>query len=192
MGRAREFDIDEVLEKAKRVFWEKGYEAASIQDLVEATGVNRASLYQAFGGKRELFEQVLERFQKESDSRIAEAVRCGAPGLDCIQAVLELVGDETVRDARGCLIINSVTEMAGCDATLSQTGLAARRKLESFFSRCLREAAARGELPEGKEPRALARFLTNTVMGLRVMSKMQPDRKLVDDVIATALEVLRR
>src|SRR6516225_2219056 len=101
MPRVREFDVNDVLEKAKSLFWEKGYEAASIQDLVNATGVNRASLYQAFGGKRQLFEQALGRFRNETGQHL-EAMTAGTePGLERVGEVLRRIAADTLRDPRG-------------------------------------------------------------------------------------------
>ena len=184
MPRTREFDCDEALESAMQVFWKKGFEATSIQDLVNATGVNRASLYAAYGGKRQLFERALERFRQAALGSLP-------PGLAGIRAFFRHVADQTLTDPRGCLLLNTVTELSTGDASICRMGQTAREELERFFAARLAEAAAGGEVPPGKNTPAVARFLTAAIYGLRTMAKTGPDRQLVDDIVTTTLSVLR-
>jgi TetR/AcrR family transcriptional repressor of nem operon len=97
MPRTKEFDYDRALDEAIRVFWDKGYEATSIQDLVNATGVNRASLYQSFGGKRELFQKALERFQSADEQSFTCLSAGAAPGLEKIRRVFHEVARQDIR-----------------------------------------------------------------------------------------------
>src|SRR5438270_10929061 len=103
MARAKEFDYDEALESATRVFWEKGYEATSIQDLVAATGVNRASLYETFGDKRELFRKALERFRCAQEKSFEQLMQDHPAGLERVRAFFRKVARESLCDTRGCL-----------------------------------------------------------------------------------------
>jgi AcrR family transcriptional regulator len=134
MARTKEFDGGRALDDAVRVFWEKGYEATSIQDLVNAIGVNGASLYQSFGGKRELFLKALERFAA-CDRNIAQAATGIAPGLARIRAALRLAGEQAAADTRGCMIVNAIVEQAAQDCEMQAMGGAARQRLEDFFCR---------------------------------------------------------
>lgn len=190
MARTREFDVDEALEKATRLFWEKGYEATSIQDLVEATGVNRASLYQTYGGKQQLFERALDRFRSQPQQDLDLLTGNTEPGLARIREVFHHAAQQTLRDPRGCLLLNAVAELAPYEGGICSVGRESRERLESFFARCLQEAAQLGEIDPKKSRRAYARFLTNNLFGLRVMAKLQPDRKLVGDIVSTTLDAL--
>jgi TetR/AcrR family transcriptional regulator, transcriptional repressor for nem operon len=191
MPRTKEFDYDRALDDATRLFWDKGYEATSIQDLVNATGVNRASLYQSFGGKRELFQKALERFQLADEQSFACLTTGSAPGLEKIRRVFQQVACQVVDDAKGCLVINSIAELSTQDKDIHGMGKQVRERIENFFAACLKEARRRKELPPGKDIRALARFLTNAFFGLRMMAKMQPNRELVDDIVSSTLAALK-
>jgi len=190
MARHKEFDSDQALDNAMQVFWKKGFQATSIRDLVEATGVNRASLYGTFGGKHELFQKALGRFQNADEQDFYQITKQGRPGLDRIRSAFRHIARQTLSDPRGCLVVNAVAEGADLDPTLARAGKASRQKIEQFFHACLKQAVKAGEIPAARDIRALARFLTNTLFGLRMMAKMKPDPKLVDDVIATALSAI--
>jgi TetR/AcrR family transcriptional repressor of nem operon len=191
MPRTKEFDYDRALDDATRVFWDKGYEATSIQDLVNATGVNRASLYQSFGGKRELFQKALERFQSADEQSFACVTSGAAPGLEKIRRVFDEVARQVVDDPKGCLVINTIAELSTQDRDIHGMGKQVRERIENFFATCLKEARRRREIQPGKDIRALARFLTNAIFGLRMTAKMQPDRELVDDIVSSTLAALK-
>ena len=191
MARTREFDGNRALDDALRVFWDKGYEAASIQDLVSATGVNRASLYQTFGSKRELFLKVLDRFAA-CDQNIEQATAGVAPGLARIRAALRLAGKQAAADVRGCMVVNAIVERASQDREMQDLGRAARRRLDNFFAESLAEAERRGEIRAGRDRLALARFLTNALFGLRVMAKTRPSASTIRAIVETTLGVIEK
>lgn len=191
MPRTKEFDYDRALDEAIRVFWDKGYEATSIQDLVNATGVNRASLYQSFGGKRELFQKALERFQSADEQSFTCLTAGAAPGLEKIRRVFHEVARQVLDDPKGCLMINSIAELSTQDRDIHGMGKMVRERIESLFAAYLKEARRRKEIEPGKDIRALARFLTNAFFGLRMIAKMQPNRELVDDIVDSTLAALK-
>ena len=191
MARTKEFDYEQALDRAMHVFWNKGYEATSIQDIVDATGVNRASLYNTFGDKKALFLKALDRFASDNQHSLAATTAHAAPGLGRIRETFRQAAAATLQEPRGCFLMNSTTELATQDPEMCELGHRARQTVESFFVSCLKDAAARGEWHSPRRTVAVARFLTNTVFGLRTMAKMQPDRDLVDDIVETALSVIR-
>jgi TetR/AcrR family transcriptional repressor of nem operon len=191
MARTKEFDGDRALEDASRVFWEKGYEATSIQDLVKATGVNRASLYQSFGSKRELFQKALQRFAA-CDQNIAHATAGVEPGLARIRAALRLAGEQAAADVRGCMIVNAIVERAAQDCEMQVMGGAARQQFEDFFCGALAEAERRGEIRAGRDRLALARFLTNTLFGLRVTAKTRAGAPAIRAIVETTLGFIEK
>src|SRR5215470_3064206 len=106
MGRPREFDVDQALERALQVFWRKGYEGASLPDLTEAMGINRPSLYAAFGNKEGLFRAVVERYVEGAASCVRQALeqstaRAVAEAL--LAATIDVVTDS--KNPRGCLLV---------------------------------------------------------------------------------------
>ena len=187
MARTKEFDCDRALESALRVFWRKGYEATSIQDLVDATGVNRASLYETFGTKRKLFRKALDRFAG-SKHNVAQATAGMEPGMARIRAALELAAAQTVKDGRGCMMVNAIVERAGQDREMRRIGARTRARLEEFFAGSLAEAERRGEIRRGQDPTALARFLTNALFGLRVVAKTGAEAEEIRAIVRTTLE----
>ena len=191
MPRTKEFDYDRALDDATRLFWDKGYEATSIQDLVDATGVNRASLYQTFGGKRELFQKALERFQAADEQSFVCLTTGCDPGLAKIRRVFEQAACQVVDNPKGCFVINSIAELSTQDEDIRGMSKQVREQIENFFASSLKDARRRKELPPGKDIRAVARFLTNAFFGLRVMAKMQPNRELVDDIVLSTLDALK-
>ena len=193
MGRPREFDFDAALERAMQVFWAKGYESASLDDLCAATGLGRSSLYAAFGDKHRLFLRALARYEQAGAARLADALARPLPINEALAAFLSGVIDNIVAGPgrRGCLIGNSAAELARSDR---EAGARVRRSLgrvEATFREALARAKARGEVAADADVAALARFLTAGVQGLRLVGKANPDRAVLDDIAAVMLRCLR-
>jgi len=192
MGRPREFDIDTAIESATGVFWSKGFEQASLDDLCEATGLNRSSLYAAFGTKRDLYLRALARYEDGSAARIAAALR-GRPVREGVKAFLDALIDSIVAGPgrRGCFIGNCAAEMARLDRGAAARVRGSLGRIESTFRAALEEARARGELPDDADTGALARFLTSGAQGLRLVGKANPDRRALEDIAAVMLRCLK-
>jgi len=192
MGRPREFDADVVLESATRVFWTKGFENTSLDDLCEATGLNRSSLYAAFGAKRDLYLSALARYEDGSAARIASALQ-GRPIRQGVKDFLDALIDSIVAGPgrRGCFIGNCAAEMARLDRGAAARVRESFLRIESAFRAGLDEARARGELAADADAGALARFLTAGIQGLRLVGKANPDRKALEDIAAVMLRCLQ-
>ncbi len=192
MARPREFDRDEVLDQAIEVFWQHGYEGTSVQDLVDSMGINRGSLYGAFGDKHGLFLAALHRYEETFHSTISERLAEGGSPMQAIRRVFEDVVRECSCDEgrKGCLMTNSAVELAAHDRDTAALVAANFTRLEEAFVKVLRHAQSDGELGKKQNPRALGRFLTSSLQGLRVMGKACPDRVLLRDVVRVTLSVL--
>lgn len=193
MGRPREFDVDAALDRAMQVFWAKGYESASLDDLCEATGLARSSLYGAFGDKHALFLRALARYEDAAATRLRTALARPLPLRESLAAFLSRLIDDIVAGPgrRGCFIGNSAAELArgdreGCAQVRRSLG-----RVEATFRAALARAKERGELSPDADPAALARFLTAGIQGLRLVGKANPDRAALDDVAAVMLRCLR-
>ena len=116
------------------VFWERGYEATSIQELVDATGVQRQSLYDTFGSKHELFLQSLMRYQSLEGHHVSE-LKAKHPkgGLPLIRAIFESCASQTVCDARGCFVVNCAAELGSSDEAVAERVRIGRDGLEELF-----------------------------------------------------------
>ena len=192
MPRPREFDRDVVLDRAMRVFWTRGYEAASIQRLVARMGIQRGSLYATFGDKRALFFAALDRYDRVATARLLAALERPGSGKTAIRDFFRLKVELALQPGRprGCLVTNSATELAARDrGTATKVG-AVLAKLEAGFHRVVVRAQQAGEIDRARSARALARFRTSSAQGLSVMATAFPERVILEDIVKVTLATL--
>lgn len=190
MAGVKQFDREEVLDCAMRVFWERGYEATSIQDLVEATGLSRGSLYATFRDKKQLFLAVLTRYAERVGSPLMTELtdpdpRQAVEGM--FAAILRRTSDPT--QPRGCLITNTALECPGSGDEINRTIATWITQQESAVYQVLLRAQATGNLPRTQDCRALARFFAGVAQGLNVMHKAMADPAMLQDIVQTAIRV---
>jgi TetR/AcrR family transcriptional regulator, transcriptional repressor for nem operon len=196
MGRPKSFDRDEVLGRALGVFLRNGYEAASVQDLVTETGVNRFSLYECFGDKHNLFLAALDRYH--ADRREAVANLLSRPGrkIDLIREYFETIIEGGLcygtsgLPSGGCLMVNSAMALARTDEEVAERAARHFAALEEMFTDALATAVEQGEIKLTRNVRSVARFLLNNARGVRVTVAYTHDREVVDDVMATIWSVI--
>ena len=188
MARPREFDVDEALDRATQVFWTRGYEGTSVQDLVDALGVNRASLYAAFGDKAQLFAAVIERYGELVNGVVSQTLAPPAAGAEAVRAWFKaLIAAATdPRGPKGCLLINALTG-GSPPAELYDRVIAGVR---SSTDR-LQEALARDpELSRRENLRTLARFFAAEGHGFAVLARAGVRRQELEAAAEVALRVL--
>jgi TetR/AcrR family transcriptional regulator, transcriptional repressor for nem operon len=189
MPRPREFQPEDVIEEAMQQFWERGYRATSIGDLVTATGVRPGSLYGAFrGGKRALFLGSLARYSKlVVPQKLGELDRPGA-SIAQVRAYFDgLVRDLLSPEGRqGCLLVNSAIELAALDDEVAAVVRGHHARLERSFTAALRTARDRNEVPATVDPAGTARLLVATSQGLMVVGKANPDEEVLKAIVANA------
>ena len=192
MARPIGFDREEALDRAMGVFWSKGYGAASIEELVTRMGIQRGSLYGTFGDKRTLFLHAVERYQRVVARELFDALEAPGSGLAAIRRFFRLRVESALDRRRplGCLVTNSAVELSGRDRGAAAKVGGSLVKMEAAFRGALERARAAGELPRGRDVRALARFLTSSAQGLSVMAKAFPERAILEDVVAVVLAAL--
>ena len=192
--RNKEFEQDEIVDAAMQVFWQLGYCATSIQDLVDGTGLSRSSLYNAFENKHGLYEHALRRYHDLTASNIALLQESGSVRKLIQQLLLRIVNDElSDTGQRGCLAANASLELAGQDESIAKLVSLNFLRLEKALERALIRGQENGEILAHKKPRALARFIVNTIQGLRVLSKgsaHQNRRQRLLDVVDIAMDAL--
>ncbi len=190
MAGVKKFDRNEVLDRAMALFWSRGYEATSIQDLVEATGINRGSLYATFGNKKRLFLTVLDRYQE----KVAKPVMAELSDSDPRRAI-ERMFEAIIRRTsdpnwpRGCLYTNSSLECPGSGDEITRKIAEGLGQQESAVYRVLRRAQSEGSLDQAQDARALARFFVGVAHGLNVVNKAAPDPAFLRDVVKMAMRV---
>jgi len=192
VARTKEFDPEAALRAALELFWERGYAATSMADLVERTGVARASIYATFGGKRELYLKALDRYGELTDPGLLAGLSQPGPVLPAVRALVERYAREAAGDGgrRGCFVVNTAVELAPRDPLAARRVQANWDFLETALTSALMRAQAQGELAEGSDPRALGRFLLVLMQGLRVMGKAATEPDRLRDAAAQALAVL--
>ncbi len=148
-GRPRGFDEDEVLDALVALFWERGFEAASLTDIVDTAGLNKSSLYNAFGSKDEVFVRALERYV-DARAAMLQEMTDGDAGIDDLLAAIEAIREEITSEqgARGCLAVNTSTELGLRNDQVRELSERYRSSLRHGFCRPLERAAALGEIPD--------------------------------------------
>jgi TetR/AcrR family transcriptional regulator, transcriptional repressor for nem operon len=187
MARPIQFDEARAVDRALMLFWRKGYQAASLADLLGAMGIGRSSFYAAFGSKRRLFIRCLDLFAERLSAMLV-AAGGDVPPLDALQGFFERSGSSS-RGARaqwGCLLVNSVLELAGVDDGLAAHASAHLAAMERHFRACL---AASGAAPARAEALASVLMLVNE--GLRVSSRRNPPGAPHRQPIATIFRLIR-
>jgi len=191
MARTKEFDPDAALRSALDLFWRKGYEATSIQDLVDHLGIGRASIYATFGTKHELYLRALDRYCEEMAGRNMYVLSPSGPALPVVRELIRSFADNALADPdrKGCFVTNTAAECLPHDALAARRVDIGLNGLESAIAGALTKARDQGELSAGKDPLALARFLVTLIQGIRVIAK-RPDRQRLRDAVDQALSLL--
>ncbi len=193
MPRPKEFNPDEALEKAMQVFWHKGYEATSMEDLLTAMDINRGSLYATFGDKRELFLKAMDRYCSGGGigNRLSILNEPG-PAIPLIRRFIGAMLDFGLSDPlrRGCMITNTVMELGPHEKDIVRRVAGRLQMAEEAFFKLLTRARQEGELANDKDPRALARVLVTMMQGTIVMIKAGTPADVVKQTAKTALSIL--
>ncbi|ANJ07395.1 TetR/AcrR family transcriptional regulator [Streptomyces parvulus] len=193
MARTKEFDPDAALWAALELFWERGYEGTSMSDLVERLGVGRASIYATFGNKRELYLKALARYEEGLLPDLLADLSAPGAALPGVRALVRRYAAETTAGElrlRGCFVTNTAAELAPHDPVAARRVERNWDQLETVLHTALARAGAQGELPAGRDPRALARMLMVLLQGMRVVGKASADPARIRDAAEQALALL--
>jgi TetR/AcrR family transcriptional repressor of nem operon len=190
MVGTKQLERDEVLDLAMAAFWNRGYEATSIDDLVETIGINRARLYGKFGDKKRLFLAALDRYL----DTVGKSIMADLSDPDPRRAI-ERMFDSIVRRVsdpnypRGCFITNTSLECPTCGDEIARKVAEALGQQESAIYRALRRAQTEGMLASSLDARALARFFLGVAQGINVLNKAVADPDVLKDMVRVAMSV---
>lgn len=190
MARTKEFDPDVALQRALELFWERGYEATSMADLVAHLGIARASIYATYGDKHELYLKALDRYLQIRDPDIVERLSQPGPVLPEVRALLDAYIAQSLADSRGCMVVNAAVELAPHDQQVARWVQSSWDALETALTSALMRARAQGEIPEGRDPRSAARLLLVVLQGIRVLGRTNPDPRRLRDAAEQAMAAL--
>ncbi|MGO4786159.1 TetR/AcrR family transcriptional regulator [Paenibacillus sp. 2KB_20] len=193
MGRVREFDEEKVLDAAMQLFWEKGYEATSLSDLTSRMGIQRPSIYSAFGDKKELFETALRKYTMSHASEARTRLQNKPSVREAFRVLFENVVDEeySVSRSRGCFCINTMVELAPHDEKFEILTREHQMYLAVIFQETIERGIQSGELASDTNAKALSQALIVSLIGLTVMLKSRPERSFVNNTIEVTLTLLR-
>ncbi len=192
MARPREFDTDDVLEKAMQAFWSGGYEGTSLAELTRAMGISKSSFYDTFGSKHELFLATIERYGETTTERTVGLLEKSTWAKGAIAVVFEFVIDSatTEGERRGCFINNCAVESASHDGAVASRVVDCMARLEAAFENAVSRGQAAGDIAGDHDPRTLARFLASSLHGLIVTAKANPDKDKLNDIVRVVLASL--
>lgn len=192
-GRPREFDRAEVLQKAVELFWERGYQTTSIDDLVEHMGIGRQSLYNTFGDKESLMQEVIGHYCEEATAPMQQILSAPGSPVGNIKRLFQAIVERCAGGGtRGCLMVNAAVEFAGSDP--NSPILTAIRKgfqsVERGIRNALKRAIEAGELQKATDPLQQATFLAGIMQGMLLMSKTGASRETLERVAQGAMASL--
>jgi AcrR family transcriptional regulator len=190
-GRPRGYDPGEALKRAAEKFWKAGYAGTSLDDLVEATGMNRPSLYAAFGDKRDLYLKTLEYYREEGRA-LARHALAGEPTLRVfLKRFYDKALDLYLEDGpRGCYSIGTAATVAAVDDNVRAFLADSMRSTDSFLKSQIEKGQARGEISRDADPAALAYLATGTLHTLAIRARAGIPRKELDALARAAIAVI--
>ena len=193
MARTKEFNEDQALDKAIEIFWHKGYNGTSAQDLVTHLGLSRSSLYDTFGDKQKLFAQSLQRYQKNAQKQIVELFDQSENIKETLhdifkQAVIESLED---RITKGCFMVNSSVELAMHDEEIAKIVKNNSQVMEQVFTNAVQKGQDSGAILKANSAKVLARFIFNNYSGIRVLARSgERDKQVYDDIVKALFSML--
>lgn len=192
VGRPLTYDRDDALDEAMALFWQHGFEATSLHDLVEVMHLSKSSFYQGFGNKHDLFVQCLDRYRSQTTSLLRERLELADSGHTFLANTLAWAIEEAFvgTDPRGCLIMNTATEFAQRDPSIAQAVADGLETYRMIFEEAAIRGQKEGSIRADKQAAVLASYLVTTMSGLRTMVKAGTDRVSLTDMIAIALDAL--
>ncbi|HTD17449.1 MAG TPA: TetR/AcrR family transcriptional regulator [Chthoniobacterales bacterium] len=191
-GRPREFDPAVAIEAAAKVFWDQGYHATSIEDLCDATGLLRGSLYSAFGDKKGMLLAAIDQYAEKNLARLAESLSSSGPREGLRTALLYYTRTATVLGSRqGCLVTNTALEMLPQDPDVAERVERIFRRMASLLAAAVIRGQAAGVFKTNLDERSVGNFLLCVIEGLRVLGKIktygEKDLAPIVDLVLAAL-----
>jgi AcrR family transcriptional regulator len=187
-GRPREFDVEEALAAALRVFWEKGYDGASLTDLTEAMGINRPSLYAAFGNKEELFKRALDLYQSEKLAYVGKALEAPT-GKEVARRLLEGAINNTTGECRGCLGVIATVSCGNKDSPIKQDIQERAQSARCAVVRRMQRAIDEGDFTIPVEAEAMTRYVIAVMQGISVQAGSGASRQDLEHVAEATLAI---
>lgn len=194
VGRPIEFDRDQVVDAAMRAFWTKGYEATSLANLLEMTGLSKSSFYQSFGGKQQMFGQCITTYADQMVQKLQDRLAASPTPLAFIRTTLTEIASEGARTVSplGCLVMNTASEFGRRDPDFSRWVDESMARVRAVMEVALARAQAEGEVSDTPTPAVQAIYLMMSIAGLRTMAKAGTPLEAMLLTVDMVLASLRR
>jgi TetR/AcrR family transcriptional repressor of nem operon len=192
-GRTKIFSDLEVIDKAIDVFWNKGYEAASTDELLSAMGIGKGSFYNSFpGGKRELFEKSLDQFNQIALAKLRQQLQNSADPLEEVRAFFRSIStDRKQNHMKGCFLGNTIAELSLVETEMKGKAVKLLKQLEAVFFEALEDAQKKGRLQTKEDSKVLARYLITVWNGVSITRRMYPNQTDLQSLIELQLSIIQ-
>lgn len=190
MARSKEFEENEVLDKAMRLFWEQGYEKTSMTELVEHMGIHRRSLYDTFGDKHNLFLKAMDRFDDKISAALAGGVKRSKTASEALQFIFSFMIEGDEDSPAGCLMVNSAVELAARDAEVDNKSTKSFTTAEQVLKEIILWGQREGEFTSTYNAEELAEYLHNVWIGLRVMARTSASKEKLHRITHISMKLL--
>jgi len=169
----KSFDLDDAVDRAQKVFWAKGYEATSITDLTNGMGINKGSLYNAFGSKKELFTRALLKYDRDNRQTSLGTLEAMNDPVRAIETLFEGLVQESLADTerKGCFLVNTALDLPNLGADVGDMVGSALGDFEAFFRQTITKGQQQKAIPPGVDAAVTAKSLVSLVVGLRVLAR---------------------
>lgn len=190
MPRIETFNREQVLQNAMQVFWERGYNATSMQDLVDATRLNRSSIYNSFGGKMELYQASLNKYLEDTQTQFATILNSDKNPFDKIRSIFESFLPEIYHDSRGCMSMNCKSEMSSNEDLRKWLEITQEQTL-TMFQQLIQEGQNQGDINKNQSCRVYAWNVFNSFQGFRMTGILEKQTGVLKSIIDNSLSILK-
>lgn len=192
MARTKDFDEDEVLSKAMYLFWDKGYNGTSMQDLIDGLGISRSSLYSTYGDKYALFVKSLGHYRNTASENLRSIIAASPSARETVRRLLDYVVDQMTRDPqnKGCFLVNSTIELASHDEEINKMLCDNDQEMEELLRETVEKGQASGEINTHQDAATTARFIVNNIKGMRVSARSGADKNAFNEIVDTIMATL--
>ncbi|MEM6360093.1 MAG: TetR/AcrR family transcriptional regulator [Bacteroidota bacterium] len=186
------FNESDVLRKVTQLFWSKGYNGTSMQDLVDISGLNRSSIYNSFGDKFNLYEKSLKYYQQLQQEKLTQYMGSNKSPRRQIVALFEAVAEEIINqnNANGCFMSNCTTELANSNPRIHDFLVSNKKTMTDLFKGLILQARREGEIDVRKDADELASYLFSSIQGLRVTGMLDDKKSDIQGIVKQVLSVL--
>ncbi len=193
MARTKQFNEQEVLERAKNLFWKRGFHATSVQDLVDHLGINRASLYATYGGKNALYEAALKSYREQNSQVIQNLCTDSGTPLESIRQLFRsiITNSQDDPDKKGCFIVNCTTEYLPLHDAILPELVSNQESFQATLTELLIKSQQEGELSKDYNVDDIAAYLFTILSGLQVRSKISADTAQLHKLVDIAIDSLK-